>query len=553
MTVNYADMVIAGARVLTMAEGQPRAEAVAVAQGRILAVGSDAEMLALRGPATVVVQAGGRTLLPGFVESHMHLFGGAELQHLQLTGVKGMPALTAAFAAFAAANPDAPVLMAEGVDYAILGHAVTRADLDAVLADRPIAMRAMDHHTVWANTECLRQAGLLHGAAMPAGHEVMMGPDGLASGELLEFEAFDAVLALAGVARMYVGIARGLDPIGVTDAEREVDKAHIARGMRHCAALGCTTLVTMDGNPYTMRLLTEMEAEGRLLQRVKVPFHFKPEMDLAALALASGMAAGQTDWVQSGFVKMFMDGVVDSRTAFMTEDYPGTTTRGMPLYEGERFKTICAEIDRLGLQIAVHCVGDGAVHATIDGYEAAGLANGLRDMRHRIEHIELIVRADIPRLGALGITASVQPPHAPGAMDFPADAMETVFDRARWPDAYLWRTLRDAGARVAFASDWPVSDVAVMRGIQAAQTRQPFEGGLDERLSLMDTLYAYTAGGAWAAHMEGLTGRLMPGLAADLVLIDGDIEAVGPADLGQTGIALTVSGGRITHRSGRFV
>lgn len=547
-----ADMIFVGARVLTMAQGQPRAEAVAVAGGRILAVGGDAEVLALRGPQTVVVEAGGRTLLPGFVESHMHLFGGVELQHLQLTGVKGMAALTAAFAAFAAEHPDAPMLMAEGVDYGILGHDVTRADLDAVLAERPIALRAMDHHTVWANTECLQQAGLLQGAAMPAGHEVVMGADGLATGELREFEAFDAVLGLAGVARMYVGIARGLDPVSVTEAEREVDKAHILRGMRHCAAFGCTSLVTMDGNPYTMRLLTEMEAEGRLLQRVKVPFHFKPEMDLADLERASQMAEGQTEWVRSGFVKMFMDGVVDSRTAFMTEDYPGTAERGTPLYEAERFKAICAEIDRRGLQIAVHCVGDGAVRATIDGYEAAGLANGLRDMRHRIEHIELITRQDIPRLAALGITASLQPPHAPGAMDFPVEAMETVFDQVRWCDAYLWRTLRDAGARVTFSSDWPISDVAVMRGIQAALTRVPFAGAADERLSLMDTLHAYTAGGAWAAHMEGLTGQLMPGLAADLVLIDGDIEAVAVGDIGQTGIAMTISGGRITHRGGGF-
>ena len=548
-----ADMIIVGARVLTMDAAMPRAEAVALAGGRILAVGRDAEMLTLSGPETVVVEAGGRTLLPGFVESHMHLMGGVELQHLQLTGVKGMAALKAAFEGFAAANPAAPVLMAEGVDYGILGHGVTRADLDAVFANRPIAMRAMDHHTVWANTECLRQAGLLQGAAMPAGHEVVMGADGLASGELLEFEAFDAVLALAGVARMYVGIAKGLEPAGpVSAADRAVDKDHIARGMRHCAAFGCTTLVSMDGNRYTLELLAEMEAEGRLLQRVKVPFHFKPEMELAALERASEMAAFDGDWVRSGFVKMFMDGVVDSRTAFMTEDYPGTTERGTPLFEAQRFNEICAEIDRRGLQIAVHCVGDGAVHATIDGYEAAGRANGFRDMRHRIEHIELIVREDIPRLAALGITASVQPAHAPGAMDFPLDAMETVIDRTRWRDAYLWRTLRDAGARVAFASDWPVSDVAVMRGIQAQMTRVPYEGAADERLGLMDTLYAYTAGGAWAAHMEGLTGRLVPGLAADLVLIDGDIEAIAVGDLGGTGIAMTVSGGRITHRGEGF-
>jgi hypothetical protein len=243
-----------------------------------------------------------------------------------------------------------------------------------------------------------------------------------------------------------------------------------------------------------------------------------------------------------------MDGVADSRTAYMTEDYPGVPGhRGVPLFEPERFKLVAAEIDRRGLQIAVHCVGDGAVRATIDGMEAARAANGARDSRHRIEHIELITRADVPRLGALGITASLQPSHAPGAMDFPLGAMEEVLARHRWPDAFLWKTLADHGAALAFASDWPVADVNPMRSIAAALTRVPYAGAADERVGLMATLKAYTAGGAWAAHLDGLIGVLRPGLAADLVLIDGDIETIPPVRLGRTGIALTLAGGRVTH------
>ncbi|WP_309667216.1 amidohydrolase [Tabrizicola sp.] len=549
------DMILTDAKVLTMDPLQPRATAVAVAGGRIVAVGG-AEVAALAGSGTRLVRCGGRTLLPGFVESHMHLFGGVELQHLQLTGVTGMAALRAAFAGFAAANPDAPVLMAEGVEYGILGHPVTRADLDAVLADRPIALRAMDHHTVWCNTLCLERAGLLHGAAMPPGHEVVIGPDGLASGELREFEAFDPVLALAGVARMYLGIAKGAEPAGlVSVAERAVDNAHIARGMQHCAERGITTLVSMDGNRYTLELLAEMEAAGRLLQRVKVPFHMKPDMALDELDRASAMAADfQGEWVQSGFVKMFMDGVIDSRTAYMLQDYPGMPGhRSEPLFGAERFKDICTEIDRRGLQIAVHAIGDGAVRVTIDGYEAARLRNGPRDARHRIEHIELIDRADVPRLGALAITASLQPPHAPGAMDFPLEGMEAVVADHRLPDAFLCKTLVDSGASLAFASDWPVTDVSVMRGIQAALTRVPYAGAQDERVGLMAALRAYTAGGAWAAHLEGLTGMLRVGLAADLVLIDGDIEALPATRIGQTAVALTVCGGKTTHAAGGFV
>jgi hypothetical protein len=378
-----------------------------------------------------------------------------------------------------------------------------------------------------------------------------MGADGMATGELLEFEAFSPVLALTGDLHLQLGIATGGEPDPWPLAEqRAKDKEKVAAGLAHCAAHGITSMVNMDGNRYTCVLLKEMEAEGRLTARVKVPFHFKPHMELSELERASAMAAEFTgDWVTSGFVKMFMDGVVDSRTAYMLQDYPGTTERGAPLFEPDRFNEICREISRRGLQIAVHAIGDGAVRQTIDGYEAAGRP----DLRHRIEHIELIDRADVPRLGALGITASLQPPHPPGAMDFPMSTMEHVFHKDRWRDAYLTRTLAEHGAPVAFASDWPVTDVSVMRGIQAALTRVPYEGSQDERLDLMAVLRAYTAGGAWAAHRESLTGTLRKGMAADLVLIDGDIETIPADQLGATGIALTIVAGRVTHDPDRRV
>ena len=550
-----AELIITNARVQTMDEARPRAEAVAVAAGRILAVGSRAEVEALAGPQTRMIDAGGRSLLPGFVESHLHLvLGGNELSQLQLGGVEGFEALKAAFEAYAAANPGRPLLMAQGAAYEILEAPVTRHDLDRIIADRPLAMMSPDHHTVWANTLALREAGLLHGAEMPHGHVVVMGEDGTATGELREFEAFGPVLALGGEAHLQLGIATGGEPEPWPDAARRAaDKDKVAAGLAHCAAHGITSMVNMDGNRYTCELLREMEEEGRLTARVVVPFHFKPHMDPSELDRASAMAAEyQGEWVRSGFVKMFMDGVVDSRTAYMLHPYPGTEETGDPMFEAARFNAICTEIDRRGLQIAVHAIGDGAVRQTIDGYEAAGNANGLRDMRHRIEHIELIDRADVPRLGALGITASVQPPHPPGAMDFPMSTMETVFHRDRWRDAYLWKTLADHGAPLAFASDWPVTDVSVMRGIQAALTRAPYEGCQDERVALETVLHAYTAGGAWAAHMEELTGRLVPGMAADLVLIDGDIEALEPGRIGATGIALTVAGGRLTHQAPGF-
>jgi predicted amidohydrolase YtcJ len=546
-------LVLTNARILTMDPARPRAEAIALAGGQIAALGARAEVEALAGVETEVIDCRGATLLPGFVESHLHLvLGGTELAHLQIGGIEGEEALTRAFRDFAAAQPDRPILMAQGGHYALLDHPMTRHDMDRILPDRPAAITAHDHHTVWANTAALRAAGVLHGLATPHGHEVVMGPDGLATGELREFEAFAPVIALGGEARLHLGIATGGEPNpSPSEAERAADRAKVARGLAHAARHGVTSMVNMDGNRYTLDLLRGLQERDELTARVKVPFHFKPHMDLDELDRADAMTRDfSDDWLSSGFVKMFMDGVIDSGTAYMLNDYPDRPGhRAEPLFAPGRFAEICTEADRRGLQIAVHAIGDGAVRATIDGYEAARTANGPRDSRHRIEHIELIDRADIPRLGALGITASLQPPHPPGAMDFPLQPTLDIIGRGRWCDAYLWRTLADAGAALAFASDWPVADVSVLRGIGAALTRRPYEGAPDERIGLMPTLRAYTAGGAWAAHRDAVTGTLREGMAADVVVLSADIEATPPEEIAGLGVALTVAGGRITHRA----
>ena len=243
---------------------------------------------------------------------------------------------------------------------------------------------------------------------------------------------------------------------------------------------------------------------------------------------------------------MFMDGVVDSGTAVMLQDYPDRPGwRGEPLHDADRFADICIAADRRGLQIAVHAIGDGAVRRVLDGYEAARKANGARDARHRIEHIELIDRADIPRMAALGVVASVQPSHPPGALDFPLFPTLDKIGRDRWRDAYLTRSLRDAGARIVFASDWPVADVNPLRSIQAAVTRAPYDGAQDETVSLREALAAYTIGGAYAEHTDDRKGMLRPGYLADVVILSGDIEAVPPDRISHLQVVTTICGGRV--------
>ena len=544
-----ADLIITNGTVLTMDPARPRAEAVAVASGRILAVGGADEIAALAGPGTQRIDAGGASVLPGFIESHLHLFmGGAELAHLQLLGVKGGEALGRAIRVYAAEHPDLPLVICQGCDYAILDRPLVRQDLDAILPDRPVILIAADHHTGWANTAALKAAGILEGGALGPGNEIVMGEDGYATGELREFEAKAPVMALSGAQRITAGIATGEEPVPApTQADLAADCVEMARGLAHCARHGLTSLVNMDGNRYTLQVLDALRAQGRLTARVRVPFHFRNHRKLEDLRIAAEMRREfDDDWLASGFVKLFMDGVIDSGTALRLDDYPDAPGwRGEPLFEADAFAAVATEADRLGLQIAVHAIGDGAVRRVIDGYAAARQANGKRDARHRIEHIEMIDRADIPRMAELGIVGSIQPCHVPGAMDFPLQPTMDKIGRARWNDAYLCRSLAEAGVRLAFASDWPVADVNPLRGIQAALERPVFEGAGDERLDLHAVLAAYTTGGAYAEHTEDRKGMLKPGYLADIVVLDGDIEATPVDRIGAMRVARTLCGGRI--------
>ncbi|MCC5988185.1 MAG: amidohydrolase [Pararhodobacter sp.] len=550
-----ATLIVTNARVLTMDRAAPRAQAVALAGERVLAVGGNDEIAALAGPGCGVVDAGGRSVLPGFVESHLHLFmGGAELAHLQLLGVEGPQALGRAIGEYATAHPDLALIIGQGCDYAIYGRALTRHDLDAIMPDRPVVLIAADHHTGWANTAALKAAGILEGRALGPGNEIVMGDDGLATGELREFEAKAPVLALSGAQRITAGIATGEEPVPApTRDDLLADAEEMARGLAHCARHGLTSLVNMDGNRYTLDVLAELRAQGRLTARVRVPFHFRNHRRPEDLGIASAMSHEfNDDWLASGFVKLFMDGVVDSGTAVRLDDYPGQPGwRGEPLFTEDAFAAACIEADRRGLQIAVHAIGDGAVRRVLDGYAAARVANGARDARHRIEHIEMIDRADIPRMAKMGVIASVQPCHAPGAQDFPLQPTMDMVGRHRWKDAYLCRSLAEAGVKLAFATDWPVADVNPLRCIQAALTRPAYEGAQDERLGLMDALAAYTTGGAHAEHTDERKGMLRAGMLGDLVMLDGDIEATAPTEIGAMTVAMTVCGGQVVWDSAR--
>lgn len=551
------DLIIINGALITFDQSTEGATALAITDGKISHMGTDAEIKSITGPNTRVIDAAGGTVMPGFIDSHVHLFGGSvELSCLDLHGVQGMDALKSAVTPYAATNPDDQLVFAVQADYAILreSQTPTRHDLDTACPDRPFAMFAPDHHTVWANTAALELAGILHGGETDAGSVIVMGEDGKATGELREFSAFGPILKLTRHAgRDLAGLVTGADPDPAPTAdERAKDKAVIAKGIAHCAAQGITGLHCMDGNFYQLELLTELEAEGALDCRVSVPFHLKSHDPLSRLSQAAEMKTKYNgDMVRSGYVKMFIDGVIEGRTALMLQPYPGTDDNyGDPVFEADHFNDACTAIDAMGLQIVVHAIGDGGIRRTLDGYEVARQTNGARDSRHRIEHLECMQVDDIPRIAELGAVASIQPGHAPFGHVFPSEGVPKYLHDHQIAGAYPWQQIRDSGAPVIFSTDWPVMGVEVMTNVKAAIA--PLDmgpGWTDQTQTLLDTLYSYTAGNAWVEFNEDRKGKLTPGMMADVVVMSHDLTTLAPDKITDASARFTICDGRVTFEA----
>jgi predicted amidohydrolase YtcJ len=550
-----ADIIIFNGCVRTMDDSQPFAEAVALSGNRVLAVGSNEEIAAMAGPATRRIDAKGGTVMPGFNEAHMHIFGGSvALGELSLLGVKGFDALSAAVTAYAAANPDLPLLVGQSTDYTVLSEEerVTRHHLDRIISDRPLLLVAPDRHTGWANTIALQMAGILEGRDVGVGNEIVMGDDGLATGELRESNAMRpvATMSITG-GREGLGVGTGGEPEEVTEAERARDIAILKNGLSYCASLGITSFQNMDGNLYQLEMLQEIEETEGLPVRVRMPFHMKNFMPLSDLTdkAAAWRARFDSDKLRCNFVKLFMDGVTEGETAVFVDDYahkPGW--KGEPLFSGEHFNQVAVEANRLGLPVAVHAIGDGAVRLVLDGYQASIEANGPRDNRNRIEHIEVVHPDDIKRFATTCTVASMQPTHPPGSAGLPLEPYLTFIGRERWPYAFAWKTLVDAGAKIVFATDWPVSPLPPLSCIHDAMTRKPWADDMpDHRLSLDETLAAYTKTSAWVEFMEDRKGMLIPGYLADVVVLSGDIATVSSEDIASLEVVVTICDGKITH------
>ncbi len=532
-----ADFLFENARVFTSDPENLWAEAVAVKGNRIVFVGHRKDAQLFRGPGTRLIDAGGATLMPGFIDSHFHMmYGALNLDGMQLEPATSYEELSEIVLSYAAGHPDDPWLPGTGLRYNLgPGHTpLNRHHLDELVSDRPIYINAFDGHTSWANTIALKMAGIFHGGETAPNSENVLDEHGDSTGELREPGAFQPVS----------------DMVPKPDDVRK--RMLVQKALALTASLGVTSVHNMDGNDEQASFYAALEDLEGLTCRIYMPFSIKPETPLDTIqkeALAMKHAY-HSEMLRAGSVKFFIDGVIEGYTGLLVDPYADDpSTCGAANYEIEHYNRMVAEADRLGLQVVTHSVGDMGVRKVLDAYQNAQQQNGKRDSRHRVEHIELIHPQDLPRFQELGVIASMQPLHSPMQVD-ENDIWPVRVGRERWPLSFAWQTIRESGASLVFGSDWPVVTQDPLRGVSNAVNRLPWEEGMpDQGQTLTDTLFSYTRDAAYAEFQEHRKGQIKTGYLADLVLLPKDIFAIPKDEIAGLKPVLTMVDGRVVYEA----
>lgn len=533
-----ADLVLTNAKVWTVDPAKPEAEALAVWNGHILAVGSDADIKKLVGPKTKVIDAGGKRALPGFYDSHLHLLGGGQqLARVELKDCADEAEFGKRLKAFDDKTPSDRWMLGGNWDHdrAFGGTLPTAETLDKYVKGRPVFLRRYDGHMGLANTAALKMAGITAATKDPDGGVIGRMADGKTPSGILKDNAMDL-----------------LDKIIPEPGEEEIAEA-VKAACKALAESGVTSVQDMDGSsPATRRVLFKvlqrLANKGELTVRVDLRWPIALHKELTNL----GAEANYGGWVRIGGVKGFMDGSLGSSTAKMYDPYVSDAkTTGVFVTPPDDMLALVKSADRGRLSVCIHAIGDEANGRLLDIFAASAKANGDRDRRFRIEHVQHLRPEDYKRFKELGVVASMQPYH--------------VVDDARWAEgrigkkrcesSYAFRSLLDAGAVLAFGSDWPVVPLDVPAGIDAAVNRRSPDGKHPDgwfpaqKITAEEAVAAYTTGGAFAAFQENERGSLTVGKVADFVLLSRDILAKGDRDrIADTKVTLTVVGGKVVYQ-----
>ncbi len=529
-----ADIMITGGLVWTgVSSGGPQRGAVAIARGKILAVGDSAELARYVGPRTEVVRADGGLVLPGLADAHTHFTdGGFQLASLDLRDAATPQEFVRRIAAFAQTRKRGEWILGGDWDHTLWrGAPLPHHEwIDSVTPDNPVFVNRLDGHEALANAAAMKGAGITRGTPAPAGGEIVR--DARTGEPIGIFK--DRALDLIG---------RAIPP----PSPEQRDSA-LARALAHAASLGVTATAHMSASWEDLASYRRLERAGRLTLRVAV---YLPLESWRTVADTVGRLGPGDDWVKIGGLKGYMDGSAGSRTAYFFQPYSDSAGySGLLQHPEADMRQWIGAADSAGLQIAVHAIGDRANAILLAIYDSVARAHGPRDRRFRVEHAQHLRPEDIPLFGKLGVIPSMQPYHA--------------IDDGRWVEqrigperiktTYAFRTLLDTGAKLAFGSDWTVAPLDPILGVYAAVTRRTLDGKNprgwvpQQKITVAAALRAYTVGSAYATFDEATRGVLAPGYDADVVVIDRNLFTLPPDSLDRARVRYTIVGGKVAFR-----
>ncbi len=531
----YADtVVLRGARVLTMDDAKPEAEAVALVDGRIAAVGSAAEMEPYLKGATVYDLPADALVMPAFQDSHNHLiWSAAQAEDIDLTDVADEAGLRAAIEPVMAALPKDAWLRGGGWSVAVYKDP-SAAVLDKITGDRPAWFEDVDGHSGWANSAALKAAGIDANMKDPDGGRIDRDASGNPTGMLRE----NAMALVADLLPDY--------------PDSQVD-AGLEKAQAEAISYGVAAIIDPSVKEWMLKGYQRADAADKLKLRVEAAVSVDAAEGVAGVARTLDLKNKYTSpHLEVTSIKLFVDGVIETGTAALLQAYVGSNSAGELLFTPEQLAEIAIAGDKVGLQLHAHAIGDHAVRAALDAYEAAEKANGKRNSRHQITHLELVDPADVPRFKELGVIANIQALWAyPDTYIVDLTQPKIGPERSEW--LYPFGALKKAGATLAGSSDWSVSSMNPLEAIQTGVTRQDIadpNGAVltpQHKLDVMDMLRAYTVNGAYAAFDETESGTLTSGKRADVIVLDKDLTKIEPTEIASAKVMLTLIDGEPAH------
>ncbi len=533
-----SDMVILNGKVFTVDSSKQYAEALAIKDAGIIAVGDNKEIEKLVTPSTIVVNADNRLILPGFNDAHLHfLGGGVYLLDLNLNGCTSVAEIQSRLAASIQQHEKGAWITGRGWDHTLFNNGAWPGKdmLDAVSANNPVFVRRIDGHIGWANSLALKKAGIDATTPDPDGGEILRDPGSGAPTGILKESALELVARV------------------IPEKPKEQKRRALRLALGEAARLGVTSIQD-NSDIEVFKLYKDLLDKEQLTVRVSEWLDFEMARDPKALmqTIKSLQKFTAPNFIRIGLLKGFVDGTLGSRTAWFFEPYSDKqTTAGLPRYSAKELQKLVDAADSLGLQIGLHCIGAKANLAAINAYDSTSSKDAGKDLRHRLEHAQVLRLQDIPLLAKYDIIASMQPTHCTSDLRW----AEKRIGHERCKGAYAWRRILDSGGRLAFGTDWPVEPLDPMRGIYSAVTRKNIESGgpdggwfPDQSLSVEEAIHCYTMGSAYAEFQENIKGSLTPGKLADIIILSRDILTIDPEEILTTRVDMTIFNGKIIYQ-----